>query len=146
MTHLNFIFFSTDSKSFHVRLKGAPGVASSMKRPNSGWKIGMVSSILSTRDLAFRIYPFTTQGRRRQTPLVFSYWQAPVGFRLAAERDKRAFSPRHKRQQDTQSRILYVRPTRSHPEIDVGLSNLISPQQNIPFVSSILLPYFKKLL
>ena len=40
--YLNFMLDSTSSKSLNPIPHGLPGVASSMKRPNSGWNIGRV--------------------------------------------------------------------------------------------------------
>jgi len=59
--YLNFIFGSTSSKSLNPIPHGFPGVASSMKRPNSGWNIGSVLGMFRHRIEAANLLTLTCQ-------------------------------------------------------------------------------------
>ena len=144
--YLHFMLGSTASRSLKPMPHGFPGVASSMKRPNSGWKVGTVSSTLRGQHCAFRIcsprrtsHPLAAGQARRHRCWRASHPLPKLSECLPGAARDEPFDSRH------QNRPLGIRPLEWVSKRQVIEKEAIAPRRPIavhlalcPLPSSIL--------
>lgn len=148
-THRRFMFGSTSKRSFKPIPQGLPGVASSMKRPNSGWKMGNGSTSLPTISeylliQEYILYFITKWGSGTHPPCLHRASSFANASRISAWR-RESLTFRLSSWKATTRYSTYNRVNRMSPR-GVKLRYLVSPQQHIPFFSLRPVPDSKELL
>ena len=130
ISNRRFMFGSTSRRSLNPIPQGLPGVASSMNRPNSGWKTGSVSpsllhvSVQEHSALCEHLYLETARNSGTQPPCLLSASSFASASRISAWRKDNLTFRRSSSKATTRYSIYDFHELYGHPKGSLGSPRL----------------------